>query len=54
MYAYRICKDGTKYFIQDCNDDGEARAGIRLLHLLQVLGLKNLMNVFKKKGKFAS
>jgi hypothetical protein len=51
MYAYRICKEDTKCIIQDCNDDGEARAGSRLLHLLQVFGLKNLMNVFENKGK---
>jgi putative IMPACT (imprinted ancient) family translation regulator len=36
MYAYRICKEDTKCCIQDCNDDGEAQAGSRLLHLLQV------------------
>jgi hypothetical protein len=51
IYAYRICKEDTKCFIQDCNDDGEARAGSRLLHLLQVLGLKNLTDVFENRGK---
>jgi putative IMPACT (imprinted ancient) family translation regulator len=36
MYAYRIYKADTKCYIQDCSDDGEAQAGGRLLHLLQV------------------
>lgn len=36
MYAYRIFREDTKSFSQDCNDDGETQAGGRLLHLLQV------------------
>jgi putative IMPACT (imprinted ancient) family translation regulator len=50
MYAYRIWKEDTKCFIQDCNDDGETRGGSRLLHLLQVLELKNLKRVFENRG----
>ncbi|XP_046382427.1 protein IMPACT-A-like isoform X2 [Ischnura elegans] len=36
IYAYRILKEDTKTYIQDCEDDGETHAGGRLLHLLQV------------------
>lgn len=43
IYAYRICKENT--FIQDCEDDGEAQAGGRLLHLLQILDVKNVIVV---------
>ncbi|KAJ4445922.1 hypothetical protein ANN_12608 [Periplaneta americana] len=45
IYAYRIYKEDTKCSVQDCNDDGEAQAGGRLLHLLQILGLQNVMVV---------
>ncbi|XP_023715570.1 protein IMPACT isoform X2 [Cryptotermes secundus] len=45
MYAYRIWKQDTKCFVQDCNDDGETRAGSRLLHLLQILNCQNVMVV---------
>ena len=34
--AYRIYRENTNSFIQDCEDDGESQAGSRLLHLLQV------------------
>lgn len=36
MYAYRILKQDSKTWLQDCDDDGETHAGSRLLHLLQV------------------
>lgn len=36
IYAYRIYREDTKSFCQDCDDDGETQAGSRLLHLLQV------------------
>lgn len=36
MYAYRIYNENTKYFLHDCDDDGEAQAGRRLMHLLEV------------------
>lgn len=45
MYAYRILKQDTKCFIQDCSDDGETHAGSRLLHLLQILNLQNVLVV---------
>lgn len=35
-YAYRIYNEETKMWLQDCEDDGEAHAGGRLMHLLQV------------------
>ncbi|XP_034826209.1 protein IMPACT-like isoform X1 [Maniola hyperantus] len=42
MYAYRIEKKTEKgtTMVQDCNDDGEAHAGGRMLHLLQILDQK--------------
>lgn len=39
IMAYRIAvPDKPGVFVQDCDDDGEAAAGGRLLHLLQVAG----------------
>ncbi|XP_068084778.1 protein IMPACT-A isoform X2 [Anabrus simplex] len=35
IYAYRIFKEDTQSYIQDCEDDGEHQAGGRVLHLLQ-------------------
>ena len=37
IYAYRIYKEDSKSWLQDCDDDGETQAGSRLLHLLQVV-----------------
>ena len=43
VMAYRIyCKDRNS-FLQDCDDDGEAMAGSRLLHLLQILQGRNVV-----------
>ena len=39
IYAYRIHREDTNSFIQDCEDDGETQAGGRLLHLLEVSNL---------------
>lgn len=36
MWAFRIRVPDKGTFLQDCDDDGEAAAGSRLLHLLQV------------------
>lgn len=36
MWAFRIRIPDKGAFLQDCDDDGEAAAGSRLLHLLQV------------------
>lgn len=36
MSAYRIRVPDKDAFLQDCDDDGEAAAGSRLLRLLQV------------------
>ncbi|PSN34372.1 Protein IMPACT [Blattella germanica] len=46
--AYRIYKEDTKCFLQDCDDDGETQAGGRLLHLLQILGVQNVMVVVSR------
>lgn len=45
VMAYRIfCKD-RNCFLQDCDDDGEAAAGSRLLHLLQILNVRDVVVV---------
>jgi hypothetical protein len=47
MMAYRIeIKDGI--FAQDCDDDGEAAAGGRLLHLLQIADCRNVVVVVSR------
>lgn len=40
IMAYRIHLPGRNTFLQDFDDDGETAAGGRLLHLLQVRGLR--------------
>ena len=43
VVAYRIfCKERNS-FVQDCDDDGELHAGSRLLHLLQILEVKDVV-----------
>lgn len=49
IYAYRIFKEDTKTFIQDCEDDGETHAGGRVLHLLQVKELADENYLCKSK-----
>ncbi|KAI0011141.1 UPF0029-domain-containing protein [Xylariaceae sp. FL0662B] len=44
MTAWRI-KGPNNTSFQDCNDDGEAAAGGRLLHLMQLMDLWNVMVV---------
>ncbi|XP_071441156.1 protein IMPACT-like isoform X2 [Hetaerina americana] len=48
IYAYRIYKGDTKTFLQDCEDDGETHAGGRLLHLLQILDIKDAVVVVSR------
>ena len=43
VMAYRIYCEDRSSFLQDCDDDGEAMAGSRLLHLLQILGARNIV-----------
>ncbi|CAL8256351.1 unnamed protein product [Merluccius merluccius] len=43
IYAYRIYCEDKQSFLQDCEDDGETAAGGRLLHLLQILDVRNVM-----------
>lgn len=45
VMAYRIFCEDRNSFLQDCDDDGEAAAGSRLLHLLQILNIKNIIVV---------
>ena len=47
--AYRI-RDASNPAVtyQDCNDDGETAAGRRLLHLLQLLGVWNVLVVVSR------
>ncbi|XP_013147870.1 PREDICTED: protein IMPACT-like [Papilio polytes] len=50
MYAYRIERKTEKgvSILQDCDDDGEAHAGGRMLHLLQILDQKNTLVVVSR------
>uniref|UniRef100_H2ZPV9 RWD domain-containing protein n=1 Tax=Ciona savignyi TaxID=51511 RepID=H2ZPV9_CIOSA len=46
--AYRIYDEHKTIIIQDCNDDGETAAGTRMLHLLQILDVKNVLVVVSR------
>ncbi|KAM9308353.1 protein IMPACT [Gastrophryne carolinensis] len=48
IYAYRIYSKKTNNFIQDCEDDGETAAGKRLLHLMQILDVRDVMVVVSR------
>ncbi|XP_035268596.1 protein IMPACT isoform X1 [Anguilla anguilla] len=48
IYAYRIYCEDRQTFLQDCEDDGETAAGGRLLHLLQILDVRNVMVVVSR------
>ncbi|CAB1415188.1 unnamed protein product [Pleuronectes platessa] len=48
IYAYRIFCEDKNSFLQDCEDDGETAAGGRLLHLLQILDVRNVMVVVSR------
>ncbi|KAJ8708387.1 hypothetical protein PYW07_010512 [Mythimna separata] len=50
MYAYRIERKTAKgvSILQDCDDDGEAHAGGRMLHLMQILDQKNTIVVVSR------
>jgi putative IMPACT (imprinted ancient) family translation regulator len=46
--AYRISGGPHNTCLQDCNDDGENHAGSRLLHLLQILEVKDVLVVVSR------
>ncbi|KAM4548046.1 protein IMPACT isoform 1-T1 [Odontesthes bonariensis] len=48
IYAYRIYCEDKHSFLQDCDDDGETAAGGRLLHLLQILDVRNVLVVVSR------
>ncbi|XP_041863374.1 protein IMPACT [Melanotaenia boesemani] len=48
IYAYRIYCEDKHSFLQDCEDDGETAAGGRLLHLLQILDVRNVLVVVSR------
>lgn len=50
MYAYRIEKKTGKgtSILQDCDEDGEANAGGRMMHLLHILDQKNTLVVVSR------
>ncbi|KAK9766767.1 hypothetical protein K7432_003906 [Basidiobolus ranarum] len=47
MSAYRILQEGD-IMLQDNDDDGETAAGRRLLHLMQILDVKNVLVVVSR------
>ncbi|XP_040613792.1 protein IMPACT isoform X2 [Mesocricetus auratus] len=48
VYAYRIFCEDKQTFLQDCEDDGETAAGGRLLHLMEILNVKNVIVVVSR------
>ena len=48
MLAYRIEGEKSTSLLQDCDDDGEDAAGGRMLHLLQLLDVKNVLVVVSR------
>jgi len=48
MLAYRIEGEKSSSLLQDCDDDGEDAAGGRMLHLLQLLDVKNVVVVVSR------
>ncbi|KAM9461886.1 protein IMPACT isoform 2-T4 [Clarias gariepinus] len=48
IHAYRIYCEDKNTFLQDCEDDGETAAGGRLLHLLQILDVRNVLVVVSR------
>ncbi|XP_022083903.1 protein IMPACT-like [Acanthaster planci] len=48
ILAYRIYCEDRGTFLQDCDNDGEAAAGPRLLHLLEILDVQNVMVVVSR------
>lgn len=45
IQAYRIEGSSHHNIIQDCDDDGETHAGSRLLHLMEIMDVKNVLVV---------
>lgn len=41
--AYRIWSEERHLFDQDCDDDGESAAGGRLLHLLEIMNVRPVL-----------
>ncbi|XP_015281020.1 PREDICTED: protein IMPACT-like [Gekko japonicus] len=48
IYAYRIYCEDKQTFLQDSEDDGETAAGGRLLHLMQILDVRNVLVVVSR------
>ncbi|PSC72714.1 IMPACT isoform X1 [Micractinium conductrix] len=48
IMAYRIAQSERGTFMQDCDDDGEAAAGGRLLHLLQMVDARDVCVVVSR------
>ncbi|XP_023247468.1 protein IMPACT-like [Copidosoma floridanum] len=46
--AYRIYNESNNSFIHDCDDDGETQAGSRLLHLLEIMNVKNIVVIVSR------
>uniref|UniRef100_A0A8D0L9D3 Impact RWD domain protein n=1 Tax=Sphenodon punctatus TaxID=8508 RepID=A0A8D0L9D3_SPHPU len=48
IYAYRIYCEDKQTYLQDCEDDCETAAGGRLLHLMQILNVRNVLIVVSR------
>ncbi|CAK8681911.1 unnamed protein product [Clavelina lepadiformis] len=48
IMAYRIFNDANSSYHQDCDDDGETAAGGRMLHLLEILDVKDVVVIVSR------
>uniref|UniRef100_A0A8C0G7D8 Impact RWD domain protein n=1 Tax=Chelonoidis abingdonii TaxID=106734 RepID=A0A8C0G7D8_CHEAB len=48
LLVFRIYCEDKQTYLQDCEDDGETAAGGRLLHLMQILNVRNVLVVVSR------
>ncbi|XP_066290702.1 protein IMPACT-like isoform X2 [Branchiostoma lanceolatum] len=48
IMAYRIFCEDRNSFIQDCDDDGETAAGGRMLHIMEILDVRNVLVIVSR------
>lgn len=48
VFKFLIYCEDKQTFLQDCEDDGETAAGGRLLHLMEILNVRNVLVVVSR------
>ncbi|KAI8520103.1 hypothetical protein Bbelb_033600 [Branchiostoma belcheri] len=48
ILAYRIYCEDRNSFLQDCDDDGETAAGGRMLHIMELLDVRNVLVIVSR------